>query len=251
MREELAADCDLLEQSGLLDRDWYRAQAGLDADTNATEHYLLHGWKLGIEPSQNFEGSFLYPYFRTFGFEGPPAITFISLRAAGWTTYPSRAYADYLAASIRDSGFFDPESYATRLKLPADIDPVLHYVIVGEQAGKAPSDQFDPLFYSERYPDVKEAGLSYLAHYLASGQHEQRRPVSTASNLSIDLSRFDPNREIVLLVTRQASPNRRANSGVQYCCAFTAPVQRHNPVVARRGAGRRFQQLLGGCHRAA
>lgn len=205
MREALAADCDLLEQSGLLDRDSYRVRAGLDADSNAAEHYLLHGWKLGIEPSQNFEGGFLYPYFQTIGFEGPPAITFISLHAAGWITYPSRAQAEYLAASIRDSGFFDAESYATRVKLPADVDPALHYVIVGEQAGHAPSDRFDPLFYSERYPDVREAGLSYLAHYLASGRHEQRRPVSTASNLSMDLSRLDPNREIVLLVTHEAS----------------------------------------------
>jgi hypothetical protein len=35
MREDLTADCDLLEQSGLLDRDSYRAGAGLDADSNA------------------------------------------------------------------------------------------------------------------------------------------------------------------------------------------------------------------------
>jgi glycosyltransferase involved in cell wall biosynthesis len=205
VREDLAADCDLLEQSGLFDRDSYRARAGLDASSNAAEHYLLHGWKLGIEPNQNFEGGFLYPYFRTIGFEGPPAITFISLRAAGWITYPSRAHAEYLATSIRDSGFFDAEKYATRLKLPGDIDPALHYVIVGEQAGQAPSDRFDPLFYSERYPDVREAGLSCLAHYLASGRHEQRRPVSTASNLSIDLSRLDADREIVLLVSHEAS----------------------------------------------
>ncbi|WP_375413873.1 rhamnan synthesis F family protein [uncultured Bradyrhizobium sp.] len=205
MRDEIAADCALLERSGLFNRDLYRARAGLDRGSNAAEHYLLHGWKIGIEPSESFEGSFLYPYFRTIGLEGPPAITFISLRAAGWITYPSRALAENLAATIRDSGFFDAERYATRLKLPADIDPVLHYVIVGEQVGHPPSDRFDPLFYSERYPDVREAGLSCLAHYLASGRNEQRRPVSTASNLSIDGSRLDPDREIVLLVSHEAS----------------------------------------------
>lgn len=205
MRDAVAADCALLEQSGLFDRALYRIRAGLDMDSNAAEHYLLHGWKLGIEPSEHFEGGFLYPYFRTIGFDGPPAITFISLRAAGWITYPSRTHAENLAAVIRDSGFFDAESYATRLKLPAEVDPALHYVIVGEQVGHAPSDRFDPLFYSERYPDVREAGLSYLAHYLASGRNEQRRPVSTASNLSIDGSRLDPDREIVLLVSHEAS----------------------------------------------
>src|SRR5947209_4271479 len=203
--EEIAADCDLLEESGLFDRAWYIARAGLDTDANAAEHYLLQGWKLGIEPSQDFEGGFLYPYFRTIGFEGPPALTFISLRAAGWITYPSRASAEHVAASIRASGLFSAESYAKRLQLPADVDPLLHYVIVGEQAGEAPSDRFDPVFYGERYPDVTAAGLSYLAHYLASGRHEQRRPVSTASGLSIDMSRLDPGRETVLVVSHEAS----------------------------------------------
>ena len=205
MRDEIAADCALLEQSGLLDRDSYRARAGLDVNSNAAEHYLLHGWKAGIEPCRNFEGSFLYPYFRTIGLEGPPAITFITLRAAGWITYPSRAHAENLATLIRDSAFFDAENYAARLKLPADIDPALHYVIVGEQAGEAPSDRFDPRFYGERYPDVRQAGMSYLAHYLTSGRNEQRRPVSTVSNLDIDGSRLDPDREIVLLVSHEAS----------------------------------------------
>jgi hypothetical protein len=205
MHDEIAADCALLDQSGLFNAALYRARAGLGAHSNAVEHYLLHGWKIGIEPSQDFEGGFLYPYFRTIGFDGPPAITFISLRAAGWITYPSRAHAESLAALIRDSGFFDAESYGRRLKLPADVDPALHYVIVGEQAGHAPSDRFDPLFYSERYSDVREAGLSYLAHYLTSGRNEQRRPVSTASNLNIDGSRLNPDREIVLLVSHEAS----------------------------------------------
>lgn len=205
MRDETVADCAVLEHSGLFDPALYRARAALDAHSNAAEHYLLHGWKLGIEPNENFEGGFLYPYFRTIGLEGPPAITFISLRAAGWITYPTRAHAESLAAAIRDSDFFDADSYATRLGLPEEVDPALHYVIVGEQSGNAPSDRFDPLFYSERYPDVKEAGLSYLAHYLASGRHEQRRPVSTASNLSFDASRLDPDREIVLLVSHEAS----------------------------------------------
>jgi glycosyltransferase involved in cell wall biosynthesis len=205
MGDEIAADCALLEQSGLLDRDSYRARAGLDAGSSAAEHYLLHGWKLGIEPSLDFEGGFLHPYFRTIGLDGPPAMTFISLRGAGWITYPTRAHAENLASLIRESAFFDAEDYAARLKLPADIDPALHYVIVGEQAGHAPSDRFDPLFYGERYPDVRQAGLSYLAHYLSSGRNEQRRPVSTASNLAIDLSRLDPARKIVLLVSHEAS----------------------------------------------
>lgn len=205
MRYDIAADCALLEQSDVFDDIAYRVRAGLDTNANAAEHYLLHGWKLGIEPKENFEGSFLYPYFWTIGLEGPPAITYIGLSAAGWIMYSSRAQAESLAALIRDSGLFDAESYATRLRLPANVDPALHYVIVGEQTGYAPSDRFDPVFYGERYPDVRAARVSYLAHYLTNGRSEQRRAVSTASNLSIDSSLLDPDREIVLLVSHEAS----------------------------------------------
>lgn len=203
--DAIAYDCVLLEQSGLFDSDSYRARSGLGANANAAEHYVLHGWKVGIEPNQTFQGSFLYPYFRTIGFDGPPALTFITLRAAGWVTYSSQADAETLAAVIRDSGFLDARDYASRLRLPVDVDPALHYVIVGEQTGHAPSDRFDPVFYGERYPDVREAGLSYLVHYLTSGRNEQRRPVSTSSSLSLDGSRLDPGREIVLLVSHEAS----------------------------------------------
>jgi SAM-dependent methyltransferase/glycosyltransferase involved in cell wall biosynthesis len=204
-RDDIAADCALLEQSGMVDPNAYRVRAGCDINTSAAEHYLVHGWKLGIEPKEDFEGSFLYPYFRTIGLDGPPAITFIGLSAAGWITYPSRAQAESLAALIRDSGLFDAESYATRLRLPANVDPALHYIIVGEQAGYAPSNRFDPVFYGERYPDVRAARVSYLAHYITNGRGEQRRAVSIASNLSIDGSLLDPDREIVLLVSHEAS----------------------------------------------
>src|SRR4051794_41103444 len=102
MPEAVAYDCALLEHSGLFDSKWYRAQAKLDADANAAEHYLLHGWKVGLEPNKAFDGSFLYPYFRTIGFDGPPALSFITLRGVGWITYSSRADAEAPAAAIRD-----------------------------------------------------------------------------------------------------------------------------------------------------
>ena len=47
--EDREADGKLLEESGLLDADAYRAAAGIDAATNAAEHYLAVGWRQKID----------------------------------------------------------------------------------------------------------------------------------------------------------------------------------------------------------
>ncbi|MEA2952042.1 MAG: hypothetical protein QOJ96_1562 [Alphaproteobacteria bacterium] len=203
--DDLLADRELLEQSDIFDAAVYRSAAGLATEQNAAEHYLIQGWRDGLEPGPGLEGNFLYPFFQTIGFGGPPAITFLNLRAAGWVVYPTRAHAEHLAAMVRTSGFLDADCYAAGLGLPRDMDPALHYVIVGEQTGQIPSDRFDPGYYRERYPDVANAGMSCLAHYVASGRFEQRRPVSSAWNLTFNAEGLDRRRETVLLVSHEAS----------------------------------------------
>ena len=152
--EELAANRRLLEASGLIDEHAYRAAARIDAKTNAAEHYLTVGWRVGIEPGPQFEGAFLAPYYRSIGFAGPPAITFLRLREHDWPVYAMRHQAEAVARLIRNSGWFDEIGYAAAAGDLTDLDPVLHYVLVGERAGIAPSDEFDPVYYGERYPDV-------------------------------------------------------------------------------------------------
>jgi len=55
-------DCKLLEESGLLDVTSYCASARLNRGAQAARHYLLDGWRAGLEPSRGFDGSFLYTY---------------------------------------------------------------------------------------------------------------------------------------------------------------------------------------------
>ena len=78
-------------------------------------------------------------------------------------------------------------------------------MIAGEQAGVEPSDRFDPVYYRERYPDIVQVGINGLAHYIAAGRQEGRRPTSVAATLTIDASRLDPRLETMLLVCHQAS----------------------------------------------
>jgi glycosyltransferase involved in cell wall biosynthesis len=233
LREDLAAECDLLEQSDLFDRELYRNRAGLDTTSNSAEHYLLTGWQLGIEPSDYFEGGFLHPYFRSVGLDGPPAITFLALRAAGWPVYPNRASVEDVAKSIRGTEWFDPDSYVERTGC-SGLDPVLHYLIVGEQIGHPPSIRFDPAYYRSRYTDIEQAGISFLAHFLRSGQAEGRRPLSVASQLTFDTSRIDPERPTVLLVLHQAS---RTGAPVLAYNIATRLSERYNVVALLLAGG--------------
>jgi glycosyltransferase involved in cell wall biosynthesis len=203
--ESLAIECKLLENSGLFDAYWYRATAGIEAAVGAAEHYLTIGWRQGLEPGPEFEGRFLYPYYVSAGFAGPPALTYMRLRAAGWPVYATRAQAETIAASLRASSLFDARGYAARLGDPGDLDPALHYIIVGERMGLIPSDGFDPRYYADRYPDIAPDAANYLGHYLAYGRMEGRRAVSIAATRTFDRSRLKPDRETILLISHEAT----------------------------------------------
>ena len=72
---------------------------------------------------------------------------------------------------IKNSGYFDEEFYR---KTYDDVsgDCLTHYLTKGYREGKLPSLNFDPDFYLDTYPDVKQADLNPLFHYVAYGKSE-------------------------------------------------------------------------------
>src|SRR5262249_44325099 len=126
------------------------------------------------------------------------------LRQYEWPVYATRAEAEAVAQIIRADDLFDEAAYAAAMDL-GELDPVLHYVIVGERAGFAPSDGFDPNYYRDRYPDIGKNPINRLKHYLTSGRLEGRRARPVAAELNLDISRLKPDRETVLLVVHEAS----------------------------------------------
>ena len=148
-----------------------------------------------------------------------------------------------MAALIRASNLFDARAYKDRLRLPAALDPALHYVLVGERLDHPPSDYFDPSYYAERYPDIAAAGRSYLGHYIATGRREGRRPVSVASQLAFARWGLDPARETVLLVSHQAS--RTGAPILAYNISMR--LRRRYNVVALLLSGGEFVEDFEGC----
>jgi glycosyltransferase involved in cell wall biosynthesis len=78
--------------------------------------------------------------------------------------------------TIIDSGLFDPDYYLS--KNPdvknAGIDPLEHFLNFGGVEGRNPSPKFDSSWYLEKYPDVKAAGINPLLHFLLYGKEEGR-----------------------------------------------------------------------------
>jgi len=79
-------------------------------------------------------------------------------------------------------------------------DLLQHYLTVGWKKGFKPNPKFDPEFYLRIYPDVAEAGMEPLTHFLLQGRAEGRVP--SAQDLT-----FEP-----------------------YCSSFEIP---HEPVPMR------------------
>lgn len=77
---------------------------------------------------------------------------------------------------IGKSGAFDTDWYLTNNPdvSQAKVDPLLHYLRYGGFEGRDPGPDFCSKWYLDTYKDVKELGMNPLVHYLRYGQKEKR-----------------------------------------------------------------------------
>jgi SAM-dependent methyltransferase len=82
-----------------------------------------------------------------------------------------------LLALAISGGLFDARHYRAAARLPkmSLLELFNHYITEGEAAGLTPSRRFDPVFYRTTYPDVAEAGVGLLEHYVLVGGSEGRK----------------------------------------------------------------------------
>lgn len=152
-------------------------------------------------PDPKFD--WLGPYFASVGLGGEPGAIFSTLNAAGYPAYATPAAAERVAQIVRKSSLFDERHYRSIVPSIGQLDPALHYVIIGERMGFSPSEGFDPAYYNDRNPNLGRACL--LAHYVTHGRRQGRRPISAATTVTIDTSRIDPTRETILVVSHEAT----------------------------------------------
>jgi glycosyltransferase involved in cell wall biosynthesis len=82
-----------------------------------------------------------------------------------------------LARRIGESELFDGEWYAQRYRdvQQLELDPAEHYLRIGARLLRDPGPDFSTRFYLVTHPDVANAGVNPLWHYVAHGRLERRR----------------------------------------------------------------------------
>ncbi|TCP58410.1 glycosyltransferase involved in cell wall biosynthesis [Rhodovulum bhavnagarense] len=120
---------------------------------------------------------------------------------------------------LLDSGFFDADWYSSRytdVRL-LGMDPLDHYLWLGERLNRSPGPRFDASAYLATHQDVARAGVNPLLHYLRTGRSEGRRifatdttgpsQVDTAPRLTRGNAARRPGRPTVLLCSHIAGRN--------------------------------------------
>lgn len=84
---------------------------------------------------------------------------------------------------IQRSGLFDAEWYLAKYPdvAQARIDPLEHYLRWGSFEGRLPSPGFDGKWYQNEHPDILATGVNPLVHYLRHGKKEGHKPVPFTS----------------------------------------------------------------------
>ena len=171
----------LVISSGLFDAEYYRASnpdvAG--AGINPLDHYLDIGWREGRQPSAKSDArAYLEanPDGAAAGLK-PPLHSIVLGQAEGRVRSKSElARKGQERSLVASSGLFDAEFY--RASNPevaeAGIDPLDHYLDIGWREGRQPSTEFDAQAYLEANPDVAAANLNPLLHWIVFGQAEGR-----------------------------------------------------------------------------
>ncbi len=176
------------------DRDYYDrvypdvAAAGVDPIL----HYLRDGEREGRRPRKDFnpraygallsidekvEITNLFAHFVT---ERGADFSLLQHRPSAQPAAPANvivlAHHHELANDIRP--YFDAAHYLSQFSNGDNlgIEPVLHYLAVGEAAGLNPRADFDVAYYLETNLDLKAAGISPFGHYVRNGRAERRSP---------------------------------------------------------------------------
>lgn len=152
--------------SGLFDADWYIESNPdvAESGVNPLEHYYFNGHKEGRTPNYLFDPAWYLAAYTD---------------VAEADMEPLEHYIRFGEKEGRQpSPAFDTALYKASQGLPEDVSPLKHYLEHAKLPVGAPVKEFDPSYYFNQYPDIKEAELDPYRHFLLQGCLELRNPNS-------------------------------------------------------------------------
>lgn len=184
----LLPDLRLIARSGLFDRDYYvRHSDGTRASIRSPLlHFLLHGGAAGHRPSDLFDPTWYMAQLEPepVGVSNPVVHYLRTGRARGLRPVSPHDFSA-LRTRVLASGMFDPRGYLRRNPdvAQAGLDPLDHFLFRGLSEGRDPSSLFDGRAYRHNYPDVRDAGCPPFYHFLLFGREEGRLPLPVDGHL--------------------------------------------------------------------
>jgi hypothetical protein len=187
----------------LFDPIFYRRQAGPELKfDHALVDFIERGAVEGFSPHAFFATSWYlrrYPEARATGVN--PLVHYLTAyeKAAGmraslvsrlkkqrensFRTYFSRAWS-VLRIRRAVAKQFDALFYLFQNPdvLEAGIDPISHYLKAGWREGRWPARHFDPTYYLSNNPDVAQSGIEPFFHFIEFGQKEGRSGVAPGTH---------------------------------------------------------------------
>ena len=197
---------DSLKESELFDEDYYLKKYPniKKSGINPLQHYIIIGTKENKIPSQKFKK--IYKSLKRIKMvwwkllskkiskhkkiRNQPITTLHNNRLKE-SKIPSQKFKT-INDSLKESELFDENYYLKKYPniKKSEINPLLHYIIIGYKKGYNPSLIFDGNFYLNSYEDIKESGYNPLVHYVLYGKNE-RRIIKTGLE-DYDLKRYSP-----------------------------------------------------------
>tara|TARA_R100001244_G_scaffold25108_2_gene25225 strand:- start:15896 stop:20158 length:4263 start_codon:yes stop_codon:yes gene_type:complete len=142
-------------------------------------HYVLFGAKELRNPTASFNTSiYVKTYSDVLNSEINPFIHYFEFgkkegRVKNVEEYEALKEKQVWLESVTS---FDPTFYLENNPdvKDAGLDPLEHFKSFGEQEGRKPNPYFDPMFYLEKNPDVLSSKMTPFTHFCDFGVHEER-----------------------------------------------------------------------------
>ena len=173
----------VLRMSGKFDKEYYlRSYPDVrESDTDPLMHYIRFGWKEGRNPSKDFDTS-------SYLLENPnieekninPLLDFQSKNRRTiidlFRRLKNYLRDIYVYIQLKNGGEFDQAFYLRNNPdvRQADITPLMHYIRHGWKEGRNPSPLFFTKIYLDYHQDVKKSQINPLLHYQKYGRREGR-----------------------------------------------------------------------------
>ncbi len=157
------------------DAEFYQSQNPevADAGLDPLDHYLLHGWREGRDPSGSFDAAYyVHSYGRFFGDIECPLLHYAKIGEKEGLQTKDATGLFAQRDVVKD--LFDADFYLDTYPEVAqsDVDPLDHYLKYGWQKGRDPSRTFHTNYYLYKYGDQIDADVCPLIHYAEAGKKD-------------------------------------------------------------------------------